>query len=359
MKNLEEILTGEPKFRLKQIKKAVFVDLIDDWEKVTTLPKELRQKLAENYPILELKEEKILASKNNQTTKALFVLNDGLQIETVLMKHEVDLTNSPQAGRRTVCVSSQAGCAMNCQFCATGQQGFNRNLSAEEIIDQVLFFARFLKKSNEKVTNVVFMGMGEPFLNYDNVLAATKILNDKDGFNLGARHISISTCGIIEGIERLANEKMQINLAISLHAPNNEIRSRLMPINEKYPIEKILASVDDYIKKTGRRVMFEYLMIDGVNDSEAQAEELAKLLIYNLHFGNQKNFSREDRGFYFVNLISFNPIGHSEFKPSPGWKIKKFKEILEKMGVVVTQRYRFGKEIKAACGQLAGKENEI
>ena len=192
-----------------------------------------------------------------------------------------------------------------------------------------------------RVTNVVFMGMGEPFLNYDDVLEAIRILNDKNGFNLGARHISISTIGITEGIEKLAKEKLQINLAISLHAPNNNLRSKLMPINKKYPIEKILAAVDDYIKKTKRRVMFEYLMIDGVNDSPAQAKELAKLL---------------KKPLYFINLISFNPIGHSKFKPSPGWKIKKFKEVLEKAGMAVTQRYRFGREIKAACGQLAGRE---
>ena len=172
-------------------------------------------------------------------------------------------------------------------------------------------------------------------------MEAIKILNDKEGFNLGARHISISTAGITEGIEKLAKEKLQVNLAISLHASDDELRTKLMPINKKYPIEKILAAVNDYIKKTKRRVMFEYLMIDGVNDFEGEAEELAKLL---------------KKPFYFINLISFNPIGHSDFKPSPGWKIKKFKEILEKARIATTQRYRFGKEIKAACGQLADRE---
>ena len=329
---IEKILEKEPSFRLKQVKKAISQNLIEDWREITTLSKELREKLFKECSISELKEEKTLISKDNQTIKALFKLKDGSKIESVLMKHKDN--------RRTVCVSSQVGCSIGCEFCATSQQGFKRNLTVGEIIEQVLFFARLLKKEREKITNVVFMGMGEPFLNYDNVLSAIKALNDKDGFNLGSRHISISTVGIVEGIEKLSKEKLQVNLAISLHASNNELRSKLMPINKKYPIEKILATVDDYIEKTKRKVMFEYLMIDGVNDSFEQSEELSKLL---------------KKPLYFVNLISFNPVAHSQFKPSPGWKIKKFKEILEKSGVVVTQRYRFGQEIKAACGQLAGR----
>jgi len=330
---IEEILKKESSYRLKQIKKAVFSDLIEDWNQATTFPRNLREKLSESCQIKELKEEKTLISKDKQTVKILFKLKEGSIIESVLMKH-ID-------GRRTVCVSSQIGCKIGCKFCATGQKGFKRDLTTSEIIDQVLFFARLLKKDKENITNIVFMGMGEPFLNYDNVISAIKILNDKDGLNIGARHISISTAGITRGIEKLTAEPLQINLAISLHAPNNELRSKLMPINKAYPIEKILTAVDDYIKKTKRRVMFEYLMIDGVNDSPIQAEELAKLL---------------KKPLYFVNLISFNPIGHSDFKPSSGWKIKKFKEILIKSGINVTQRYQFGKEIRAACGQLAGRE---
>jgi len=332
LKKIEEILKGEPDFRLKQVKRAIFVDLIENWEEATILPQNLRQRLSEISPIPELKAEKILTSKDKQTVKALFRLKNELKIESVLMKHK--------DGRRTVCVSCQVGCAIGCQFCATGQQGFKRNLSSDETVEQVLFFARLLKKTKNKISNVVFMGMGEPFLNYKSVLSAIKILSDKDGFNLGTRHISISTVGIIEGIEKLAKESPQVNLAISLHAPDNELRSKLMPINKKYPIEKILTAVDDYIKQTKRRVMFEYLMIDRVNDSPEEAKKLAKLL---------------KKPLYFVNLISFNPIGHSKFKPSPGWKIKKFKEILENADIVVTQRYRFGREIKAACGQLAAK----
>ncbi len=331
---IEEVFKREPLYRLKQVKKAIFQDLIENWDEATTLPRNLRQELSKKCPISELKAEKILTSKDGEAIKTLFKLRDDSKIESVLMKH--------RDGRRTVCLSSQVGCSIGCKFCATGQQGFKRNLSAGEIIEQVLFFARLIKKFKEKVSNIVFMGMGEPFLNYDNVLKAIKILNDKEEFNLGARHISISTAGITEGIEKLAKEKLQVNLAISLHASNDELRTKLMPINKKYPIEKILAAVDEYIKKTKRRVMFEYLMIDGVNDSPKLAEELAGLL---------------KKPLYLLNLISFNPVGHSRFKSSPGWKIKKFKEILEKAGVAVTQRYRFGQEIKAACGQLAGENN--
>lgn len=277
----------------------------------------------------------ILTSKDSQSIKAVFTLEDGSKIESVLMKHE--------DGRRTVCLSSQVGCAMCCDFCATGQQGFKRNLSVKEITDQILFFTDLLKKDKERVSNAVFMGMGEPFLNYDNVLKAVRIINSKDGFGIGARKISISTAGITEGVEKLAGEKLQVNLAISLHASNNELRSKIMPINKNYPVEKVLKAVDNYIGKTKRKVMFEYLMIDGLNDSPQSARELASLL--------RKMRNR----IFMVNLIAYNPIGHSNFKPSSGQRIKTFKNALKRLGIEVSQRYRFGKEIKGACGQLAGE----
>ena len=328
---IKYLMESEPSYRLKQIKKALFSELIDDWKQASNFPKKLIDELSKNCPIDKIfKKAKVLTSKDDKTFKALFTLGDGLKIESVLMKHKDK--------RRTVCVSSQAGCSLGCDFCATGREGFKRNLSAGEIVNQVLFFARFLKKSKEKVTNVVFMGMGEPFLNYDNVLKSIRIFNDKDGFNIGIRHISVSSSGVIEGIEKLSQEPLQINLAISLHAPNNDLRTKLMPVNKTYPIEKVLGAIDKYVKKTKRKVMFEYLMIDNVNDSADQAGELAKIMKNHL---------------YFVNLISFNPIGHSRFKPSPGYRIKEFKQVLESFGVNVTQRYRFGREIKAACGQLA------
>ncbi|OGZ19842.1 MAG: 23S rRNA (adenine(2503)-C(2))-methyltransferase [Candidatus Nealsonbacteria bacterium RIFCSPHIGHO2_01_FULL_43_31] len=332
LNKIEETLEQEPAFRLKQIKKAVFNDLIENWDEATTLPLALRKTLQADCPISELEPEKTLTSKDGDTLKILFLTKDGSKIESVLMKHIDE--------RNTVCVSSQVGCSVGCEFCATGELGFKRNLSDSEIVDQVLYFARLLKKEGDKVTNVVFMGMGEPFLNYDNVLGAIKTLNNKDGFNLGARHMSVSTVGVVEGIKKFTEADLQVNLAISLHAPDNVLRSKLVPLNKTYPIEKVLSAVDSYIQKTKRRVMFEYLMIDGVNDGEKQALSLAKLL---------------KKPLYFLNLISYNPTGHCEFKPSPGWKIKKFKEILERAGISVTQRYEFGKEIKGACGQLAGK----
>jgi 23S rRNA (adenine2503-C2)-methyltransferase len=229
--------------------------------------------------------------------------------------------------------------------------GFKRNLEVFEIIGQVLFFARYLKESSEKITNLVFMGMGEPFLNYENVIQAIKIINDKEGFNLGARKISISTVGIIEGIEKLSNEKLQVNLAISLHAPTDKLRSKIMPINKKYNLREVFKAVDNYIEKTNRKVMFEYLMIKDLNDSSECARELVKLI---------------KKPLYFVNLISYNPVenilteGHynptENFQSSPKEIIKNFKNILEKEGVSVTERYRFGRDIKAACGQLTAEK---
>ena len=391
---IEETFKGEPPFRIKQIKSLIFKDLISDWDQATVLPVEMRKKLNEIFPLAI--SSRFFISKKENSVKALIILKDGLKIETVLMRHsprffsDHELMNSKEErrsrfarideknanislekkwgkDRNTVCVSSQVGCPLACAFCATGQRGFKRNLDKWEIVEQVLLFARWLKNRKSlgsdyregsrdcfvvplrgtprndiinKINNVVFMGMGEPFLNYDNVLAAIKILNDKEGFNLGARHFSISTVGITEGIEKLAQEKMEVNLAISLHAPNDKLRSSIMPINKKYPLGKILRAVDEYIKQTRRRVMFEYIMIEEINDSDDCARQLADLLKNTLGF---------------VNLITYNPTGI--FKPSSSQRLNKFKEILEKAGVAVTQRYRFGDDIKGACGQLAGNAN--
>jgi len=322
---LKNFLSKEQPYRLQQAQKALFVDLIEDWREASALPLLLRKNLNKICPI-DINAQ-ILFSKDEKTAKAIITLKDGLKIESVLMKHS--------DSRNTVCVSSQVGCALNCSFCATGKIGFKRNLEVFEIVEQVLFFARYLKKKGEKVTNNVFMGMGEPFLNYENTISAIRILNDKEGFNLGARHISISTAGILEGIKKLAEEKLQVNLAISLHAPDDDLRSKIMPINKTYPIADMLGAVDNYIKKTKRKVMFEYLMLKDLNDSDVHAQRLSKLM---------------KKPLYFVNLILYNPTG--VFKPSSSVRIKKFKEILKKEGVQVTQRYRFGQNVKAACGQL-------
>ncbi|MFA5742668.1 MAG: 23S rRNA (adenine(2503)-C(2))-methyltransferase RlmN [Candidatus Paceibacterota bacterium] len=326
---INELLIGEPLYRIKQIKEALYQDLIDDWSQATTLPLALREKLNKESPLAI--DAKLFESDDKKTVKALINFKDGVKIETVLMEHN--------DGRNTVCVSSQAGCALACAFCATGKAGFKRNLTAFEIAQQVFLFGRYLKKTGKKVTNIVFMGMGEPFLNYDNVLNAIKFLNDPDGFGLGARNFSISTSGIIEGIRKLSTERMEINLAISLHAPNQKLRSDLMPINKKYPIGKVLEAVAEYVRTRKRRVMFEYVMISGVNDSNKDANELAKIV---------------NRPLYFVNLISLNPV--PGFEPSSPERTEKFKTILLDSGVQVTQRYRFGQDIDAACGQLAGKD---
>jgi 23S rRNA (adenine2503-C2)-methyltransferase len=328
--NLYEVLEGQPKYRTQQAQDVIFKKLASDWSEATNLSKELKEKLNKECP-LEIKGE-IFTSQNSETSKVLITLIDGLQIESVLLPHK--------DGRFTVCVSTQVGCPLACKFCATGKMGLKRNLDYNEMIEQVLFFSRYLAKENKKVSNVVYMGMGEPFLNYDNVMKSIKYINEY--LQIGARRISVSTSGILEGIKKLSDEKMQINLAISLHAPNDKLRSELMPINKGFNIAKVLAEVDNYIIKTGRRVMFEYLMIRGVNDQPKHALELADLMRKHL---------------YMVNLISYNPT--DVFKASSSKDIKKFREILEQEGVAVTQRYSFGQDIEAACGQLANKNIKV
>ena len=340
LEKLENILHTEPKFRLKQAKRAVFVDLIENWDQATVFPLALREKLNQDCPLTI--ESEVLKSQEVDSLKALIYLNDGLKIETVLLNHA--------DGRHTVCVSSQVGCPLGCLFCATGQMGFKRNLTSGEIVEQVLFFSRILKTNSSassfpgggRVTNVVFMGMGEPFLNYENVMAAIRIFNNKDGFNIGARHISISTAGVTSGIKKLAEEPMQINLAFSLHAPNDDLRVKIIPANKKYPLGEIMEELNNYLQKTGRRVMIEYLMIDGFNDSEERAMELAALL------------KKIEPPLFFVNLIAYNQT--TDFKTSPSKKIFDFKKTLRDQKIDVTERYKFGQDIKAACGQLAGEK---
>jgi 23S rRNA (adenine2503-C2)-methyltransferase len=322
---IREALSSEPKFRLKQVQKAVFVDLVDTWDAVSVLPKSMREKLAHECPLTIQAEQ--LASPDGGTVKALITLHDGARIETVLMRHG--------DGRNTVCVSTLVGCPMGCTFCATGTMGMLRKLTADEILMQVLYFARYLKPEGARVGSVVCMGMGEPFLNYEAVMEAIRALHDKDMCNIGARHISISTCGILDGIQRLAREELPVNLAISLHGSNDAVRAQLMPIARTYPIHTLLATVDEYIAQTHRKVMFEYLLVEGINDSEVHARELAVLM---------------KRKLYMVNLISYNPTG--KYTASSEECINRFRDILKKAGVEVTIRYRFGRDIEGACGQL-------
>ena len=333
LSNLEKTLEGEKKYRVKQANEAIYKKLISDWEEATFFAKDLRDKLNKECP-LGIKAD-VLVSKKEDSVKAKITLQDGLQVETVLMRHG--------DGRNTVCVSCQVGCPLGCLFCATGKMGLKRSLTTEEILEQVIFFDRLLKLparrgggEDLKVTNVTFMGMGEPFLNYDNVWGAVKVLNDAKLFNIGVRSISISTAGIIEGIKRLSDEPLHVNLAISLHAPNNKLRSELMPISRKYSLEEVIKAVDEYIEKTKRKVMFEYVLIKDVNDTDECAKELAELMKKKL---------------YFVNLILYNDTGI--YKASETKRVEAFRAILEKAKVRYTQRYRFGDDIQAACGQFA------
>jgi len=330
------ILKLQPKFRFVQANKALFSDFVSSWNEVSNFPKALREELEAECP-LEIKAD-IFKDENNRRGggKALLTLGDGEKVETVLIRQK-----GKTGARNTVCVSSQVGCALGCAFCATGDFGFKRDLKAEEIIEQIIFWSRYLKKTtvDEKIDNIVFMGMGEPFLNYAEFIKAVKFLNNPETFNFGSRRISVSTSGIVEGIKKLAGEKMQINLAISLHSANEDLRKDLMPIAKKYNLHEIIKAVDHYILKTGRRVMFEYLMIKEVNDSDQDALALAKLM---------------KKPLYLVNLIPYNPTGR--FKPSSEMRMEKFKKVLEDQNVPVTLRRSFGEDIMAACGQLRGRK---
>jgi len=330
---LHQIIISEPKFRHQQLDQAVYVDLIDNWDQASVLPKDLRAKLNAGCP-LEIKAEVVKTSGAEPTQKALIKLEDGAEIETVLIRQK--------GNRNTVCVSSQVGCPLACAFCATGQMGFTRNLKAHEIVEQVLFFMRALKKEGgeAKVDNIVFMGMGEPFLNYSEVIKALKWLNDAESFNFGSRRLSVSTSGIPEGIIKIGGEKLQLNLAVSLHFATDLSRRRYMPVANKYPLEKLMPAVDDYIRKTGRKVMFEYLMIKDINDSDNDAKLLAALM---------------NKPLYMVNLIPYNPTGR--FQASSAERVAKFKKILEDAEINVTTRHSYGGGIEAACGQLAIKKN--
>lgn len=326
---------GEPAYRLAQAKRAFFVDLGADWDSVTVYSKPLREACREQIEWNVLKEVRTVVSEKGDTVKTLFECRDGSKIEAVLMRHE--------DGRNTVCASSQVGCAMACAFCATGTMGLKRNLSIPEIVEQVVHFSRWLKPQNDYVSGLVMMGMGEPFHNYDNVIAALRQLNDKDGLNLGARHMSISTCGIVPGILKLADEPLQVNLAISIHAGTNEVRDTFMPVNKVYPLEKLMAAVHTYMEKTNRKVMFEYLLLDGINDRKSDANALARLLAH-------------DHRLSHVNVIKYHPT--EAFEPSPRENRVAFVEWLEERGISATHRVTFGEDIDAACGQLAVQEAE-
>ncbi len=326
---------GEPRYRAKQVWEWLYRKFTTDPTQMTNLPRALRERLGRELRVDPLSLGYAQRSTDRQTYKWLYALPDGQAIETVLMLYDE---------RRTVCVSSQAGCAMGCTFCATGQGGLARNLQPGEIVSQVLAASRWLASPPPEaglvpssLTNIVVMGMGEPLANYERVWQALRTITDAQGFNLGARHITLSTVGLVPGIRRMAEEPLQINLAVSLHAPNDELRSQLVPIDRRYPVPELMAAVRDYAGRTHRRVTFEYALMKGINDTADLARELAGQL----------------RGLLcHVNLIPLNPVAGSPYQPSSPEQAARFQAILEGQGIPTTMRLRRGIDIDAGCGQL-------
>ncbi len=326
---------GYPRYRADQILLPLYYKFPKNISELKQLPKEMREKLIEaGYTIGSAKEIHRVVSDDGDTTKLLLNLTDETSIETVLIQYPSSKINGHP--RSTICVSTQIGCAMGCVFCATGQMGFEKNIKAEEIVAQVIHFADILQQRGEHVTNLVFMGMGEPMANYDEMIRAVRILTHDRGFGIGQRNITISTIGIISGIDKLAEENLQIGLAISLHAPNNELRKKLVPTAGPNSVEDIIEAGRRYYKKTGRRVTFEYALMAGINDSSEIATELAILLK-----GNGSH----------VNLIPINPTA-GDFKRPTQDNVNEFEQILSNAGVNCTVRVEKGIEISAACGQL-------
>jgi 23S rRNA (adenine2503-C2)-methyltransferase len=322
---------GEAPYRARQIWQGIYQHLWKDWGEFTDLPIALRRRLDDEISFSALHPDRVLRSADGQTTKTLFMLPDGNAIEAVLMNYE---------RRRTLCISTQSGCAMGCVFCATGQMGFKRHLTSGEIVEQVLYYARLLKERGEKVTNVVVMGMGEPLHNYDATMAAIDRLNDPQGFALGERRFTISTVGLVPMIRRFAAEKRQINLAISLHAANDELRTSLLPVNRKYPLDDLLEACRDYVRLTNRRITFEWALIRGVNDRREDARELAARL----------------KGLLcHVNVIPLNPTKKYSGAATTRERAEAFRAELEQRGIPCTIRIRRGIDIQAGCGQLASE----
>ena len=316
---------GEKKFRAAQIYSWLHERLVDDFDEMTNLSKGLREKLKENYELPHLALVRVQTSKIDETSKFLFRLSDGNVIESVLMKYHHG---------NSVCISSQVGCRMGCRFCASTLDGLTRNLRPSEMLDQIY---RIQRSTGERVSNVVVMGSGEPMDNYDNMIRFIRLLSDENGLNISQRNITVSTCGIVPKILKLAEEGLSITLALSLHAPDDETRKTLMPIANSYSLSEVLPACKEYYKKTGRRLTFEYSLVQGVNDNLDEAKRLTALL-------------KDMQG--HVNLIPVNPIKERDFKQSNRDAIDAFKGYLEKHGINVTIRREMGRDIGGACGQL-------
>ena len=328
---LENILVnnGFKKFVARQIYDWIYVKKVNDFKLMTNIRKELQDKLNNEFKTDFIKIKKV--QRSELTNKYLFLLNDGNYIEAVLMRHDYGVS---------VCVSSQVGCNMGCKFCESGRLKKVRNLETCEIVEQILLIESDI---NERIDSVVIMGIGEPFDNYDNIIKFIKIINNPFGINIGARHITVSTSGLVPKIKEFMNLDLQVNLAVSLHAPNDEIRNKIMPVNKAYSINELISTLKEYIAKTNRRVTIEYVMLNNVNDSIKDAEELSKLL---------KGMN------VYVNLIPYNETSHIDFKKSSKDTILKFYDALKKNKINVTIRREFGGNIDAACGQLRAKEGE-
>jgi len=317
---------NDKKFRATQVFEAIYKQRVNNFNDITNISNDIKQMLKQDFTFDEIKILKI--QEDDLVKKYLFELNDGNKIESVLMYHDYGTS---------ICVSSQVGCNMGCKFCESGRLKKARNLETYEIVQQILLIEENIQS---RITHVVMMGIGEPFDNYDNVMAFIKIINDNKGINLGSRHITISTCGVIPGIEKFMEEPGQVNLAISLHAADNEKRNKLMPINHAYPIKDLMKVLKKYQQKTNRRLTFEYILLKDINDTQEDAEKLAKLI---------KGLN------CYVNLIPYNETENIEFKRTETFQIMNFYDILKKSGISVTIRREFGGKVDAACGQLRSK----
>jgi 23S rRNA (adenine2503-C2)-methyltransferase len=336
-KSLQTLLEslGEKPYRLKQVQQEFYKNLVTDFAEMTTLPANLRSALAENVWISTLAIDATHLSDDRQTTKILLKTPDDKRLEAVIMRH--------LSGRTTLCISCQAGCPMACSFCATGTLGLDRNLTVGEILDQVTIAKKILAKEGRELRNIVFMGMGEPMTNFDNVCESIRVLSDVKKWDFSSRRITVSTCGIAPKIVPFGKEFPQVSLAISLHAPNDAARTDIMPVNKTYPLDTLMAALDEYVAITNKRVFYEYIMIAGVTDRLPYADELAKLL---------------DGRMAHVNFIPYN-AGEGgamrNYRPSSRIIIEKFQQKLEARGVPSTIRHTMGDDIAAACGQLARK----
>ena len=322
---------GEPSYRAHQIWHALYQTLVISFDDISNIPLSLRRRLAHQFRLGGLTEVDELSSDNGRSRKTIFSLADDCQIEAVLMRYK---------GRRTACISTQVGCALGCVFCATGQMGLLRNLTCGEIAEQVLWFARSLRSKGERLTNIVVMGMGEPFHNYDAMVGALDSMTEPDGFNLGARRITVSTVGLVPMILRFANEKRREKLAISLHAATDDLRSEILPINRRYPLSDLIAACREYLALARRRITFEWVLIQGINDTPEQAQALIDLV----------------KGMLcHVNIIPLNQTRDYQRVSATPEAATAFAGVLGKAGISCTIRMPRGADIKAACGQLRSR----